>query len=471
MPVENGYETLVCPNGLHVNILRNKTDVVTFRFSVLVGFQNEGDPREAEFCHANEHMAAKYTSTNNKSAAKVTEKLNQLGVLSNASTSIDETSYYMTGPKSSATAMADLFADAFVSPRYDHSIFKNEMLAVQNELSNIMASAWYNYDNEQARILYPGTPLGRSEKERIENVQRLIDRGSDGMEELFDWRRTVYHPARCVVFLTGGLTTTLCRKLVKRLGRMAIPSASGTPAPSAQVDRALLAKAAGEVHQLSNSATGEDFHRLTLVYSSDITSHDFDKTAALQCAESVLGRGLSSRLYQALRGTDGLVYAVTCSFSSHPCHNLPSFLVIEVKFQTHAKYKTAHKTCEEILSRISKVVRVFKTHGPTETEMKTWRKQLEVTSEYFPSVQKALQNAMLTDKYESFMRPQLLYRCITSQNPEYVGCSSEPTHRVVLPSEFNTLKQKISARTCKEVFREVVSTCPIIMRSKSTTKK
>jgi predicted Zn-dependent peptidase len=387
---------------------------------VLLGFQNESEQRLAEFCHANEHMGAKFTSQKYKDGSKLTERLQQLGVRSNASTSVDETSYFMTGPKRSSRAMLDIFLHSIVEPFYDPKLFDSEMRAVENELQNIVASTWYIYENEESKILYPNTPLGRTEEDRIANVRRLRKQGAKGSKELMDWRLGAYKPERCCVFLHGNLERAALHHIRKKLGKMKCGQVIENCPTSRPVSQpTVVTVPPPEIGSM---------HRLTVLRQLPFDGRQLSLKAATSCALSVLGDGLGSRLYRRLRRggeskgeKGGLAYAVTCSATYHKCGNLPSFFYVDVKFQTHETYKT--KTAEEVLRRIQLVLNEFAEKGPTDTEMKTWRTALSVGDAYYSYERNVSQNPLLADNYWEFVRPQLLYADLPETMETFTGCT------------------------------------------------
>lgn len=468
-------------NGVRIYWLPLESEVLTLRFTVLLGFQNEGEQSIAEFCHANEHMAAKFTSKKYKDGSSVTEQLQKLGVQSNASTSISETSYYMTGPSVNQSKMVDIFMNSIFDPVYDKKLFESEMMSVENELQSIISDTWYTYNNAEAKILYPGTPLGRTEEDRIKNIQRLRESKS-GARELMEWRKKTYHPSRCCFFIHGKLDYDELNKIVQGLKKLK-PTSSVVPCPTAD---AIANRAVVTVPKIPSG----NQHRMTVLYQLPFDGRQFGLKSAVSCAVSALGGGLGSRLYQSLRkgtgikgkrGAGGLAYAVICATTFHPCGNLPSFFYVDVKFQTHRMFKTPYATAAEVLRRIKDVLRKFAKTGPTEAEMTTWRAKLKVEKEYVNYYNFLHRAPALADDYWDFVRPQLLYADLDKSLQDFTGCQPKVSDEtadllkrmnmtsnvsgIITPKIYNTHLSSVTASQCQTVMAKILQSNPIIVKT------
>ncbi len=293
-------ETYTLKNGLKVVLV----DTQAFPSLTTLLFVGAGSRYENEknngIAHFFEHMAFK-GSKKYPSAQILAEIVEGQGGIFNAFTSDDHTGYYVKSPAEDAGTIVDVIGDMI-----QHPLLKEEEL--QKEKGVIVQEINMYEDLPQRRVyelfenlLYPTNPLGYDIIGTKENVTSFTKKTfSDYMSEL-------YHPNNAVLTLAGGLTAKSLNRdlsyykdvIEKRFSawkqKDTIPGI--TEVEESQNEPALLVK-----HKKSEQA------HMCFGYRS-IKRTD-KKKYALGILTSVLGSGMSSRLFREVREKRGLCYSV-----------------------------------------------------------------------------------------------------------------------------------------------------------------
>jgi predicted Zn-dependent peptidase len=444
--MKNSLTTL--PNGLRVIRVPSSVSFLYLEFDVLLGFLNETPVQQKtglttmEFCHCNEHMAAKYTSSANQDAAKVSETLDSKGISSNAFTTLDHTGYFMQGHSDCATTMVNIFGNSFAHPHYDTKIFESEMQAVTNELSNISSDNWYMFKLARRIAMYGGglNPLAVPETSKIENVVKLRAMGAHGMKVLMDWRMACYKPEICCVFVVGRIPQDEFSKLCTLMGAVKasgpIPKAYTHPMPSRSIEA------------VPQQMPKTDIHALTLNFPLDVGVFDFRSKAQISCVCSILAEGLGSRLYRELRTRLGAVYSVNAEWADS-CGNLPSYLVIETKFTARKhKNETIGTTMDLIKKQTLGVLQSLAYSGPTADEMTEWKKRCKLASLYIPGPREEVLLPSLLLGALQFSKEQLLFRGL---RPDLCSRDCTPPEALMTMTSYNRIQMNVKKQDVRKM--------------------
>lgn len=142
-----------------------------------------------------------------------------------------------------------------------------------------------------AEALFPHHPLGREVLGDADTVSAMTP------DEVAEFHRHHYQPGNIVVAAAGDVDHD---RIVERLAaRRRGPAGGGAPARTAPVNSALP--------HLSVERDTEQTHLAVAVAGPD---RDDEDRHAMSIVEHVLGGGMSSRLFQAIREERGLAYSV-----------------------------------------------------------------------------------------------------------------------------------------------------------------
>ncbi|HEY1722525.1 MAG TPA: pitrilysin family protein [Magnetospirillaceae bacterium] len=276
------------PNGMTV-----ATDFVPTVETASVGvWVNAGTRHETPeingVSHMLEHMAFKGTAR--RSARQIAEEIEAVGGYINAHTARDHTAYYAKVLKEDVPLAMDILQDILQYPALDKDeLVREQEVVVQEIAQSIDTPDDIIFDHFQTAA-YPDQPVGRPVLGTAELVRSFTPK------TLGDFIHTHYGPARMVVAAAGNVKHEQVLEMVTRQFTALPPS---TPAPE-QKPRYV----GGEYRET------RDTEQVHLVLGFDaIGSTDPDIYAA-SVLSTLLGGGMSSRLFQEVREKRGLAYTV-----------------------------------------------------------------------------------------------------------------------------------------------------------------
>ena len=267
---------------------------VAISASVAVGSRDETGGHFGS-THFLEHLLFK--GTGRRGQKDISVAFDSVGGSSNAETAKEYTSYYARVQNSALPLAMDLLVDMFTSARIDDSDFTVERTVILEELA-------MNDDDPEdvahealAEALLPDHELGRPIGGTPETIN-AVDRDS-----VFEHYLKHYRPENLVITVAGGASHEEVVELVnKELARVQWHARS-TPNPRrAQFDAAL-----GETDKFRFIEKDVAQANVLLGFQS-IRGND-DARYALGIMNTILGGGMSSRLYQAIREERGLAYS------------------------------------------------------------------------------------------------------------------------------------------------------------------
>jgi predicted Zn-dependent peptidase len=238
--------------------------------------------------HVLEHMAFKGTAR--RSARQIAEEIEAVGGYINAHTARDHTAYYVKVLKEDVPLAMDILQDILQHPALDkEELAREQEVIVQEIAQSIDTPDDIIFDHFQWAA-YPDQPVGRPVLGTAELVRSFTPK------TLGDFIRTHYGPKRMVVAAAGNLKHEQVMEMVTRQFTALPPS---TPAPERK-----SAYVGGEYRE------ERDIEQVHLVLGFDaIASTDPDVFAG-SVLSTLLGGGMSSRLFQEVREKRGLAYTV-----------------------------------------------------------------------------------------------------------------------------------------------------------------
>jgi zinc protease len=277
-----GVARHVLPNGVTLLVRPSRhapvAAVVTY---VKVGYFDEPD-RVAGMAHLFEHMFFK-GSRRYPDPAAIATAVRRLGGQSNAGTSYDATTYYITVPREGVTAAMEIQADAIASPLFDAEGLKREAEVVIEESNR-------KYDNPPAlameKMFAAAFTQHRMRRWRIgsDEVLRNIRR-----DDLLQFYETLYRPENLIVSVVGDVDVPAVVATAQRTyGALPRGAVRREPGPGEPPQTAL------RVATLSG-----DIQHALLTVGFHVPGVNHTDTAALEVLATLLGQGRGSRLYPA----------------------------------------------------------------------------------------------------------------------------------------------------------------------------
>ena len=238
--------------------------------------------------HFLEHMAFKGTKRRNAQA--IAEEIESAGGEINAATGMETTTYYARTLKNDWPLAMDILADIFTSSVLDEDEMERERDVILQEI----AAAKDQPDDlvfELAQAAaYGGHPLGRS----ILGTEELVKTMT--REQMLAWRDRNYWASRMVVCGTGNVEhAAFVKEAERHFGHLPQGHMPQRQPPHFGAEAMTEQKPLDQTH---------------LVLSFPAPNYRDPRVYQLQVMASILGGGMSSRLFQEVREKRGLCYSV-----------------------------------------------------------------------------------------------------------------------------------------------------------------
>ncbi|MDR0626252.1 MAG: insulinase family protein [Bifidobacteriaceae bacterium] len=276
-------------------------------FWVVVGSRDEA-PGQHGSTHFLEHLLFKGTAT--RSAQAIAAAFDAVGGDFNAATAKESTCYYARVLGSDAPLAIELLADMLTSSVLDRLDFENERGVILEELAMNQDDPADVAHEAFAAAVYGGHPLGRPIGGRPEDI-RAVSRDS-----VWDHYQRHYRPWNLVVTATGRLEHEAVVEAVSAAltaGGWGLESfGPHEPTPLRPTSPAVALPSTGQIVSLGRSVEQAQ----VLIGCEGLNATD-ERRHALAVLGSVLGGGMSSRLFQEIREKRGLAYSTYCFTSSH----------------------------------------------------------------------------------------------------------------------------------------------------------
>ncbi|MFN8616409.1 MAG: pitrilysin family protein [Dehalococcoidia bacterium] len=280
------------PNGLRVVTGEMPhTRSATVSMYVGAGSRYERD-EEAGLSHFLEHMLFKGASRR-PTAREISEAIESVGGMHNAATDREVTVYYAKVPHTAAMETIDILADMIREPIMDGGELEKERAVILEELASVEDSPGELASILIDETLWPKQPLGRNVGGTPESVSALP------LSAVNAYFRRQYVPENTVLTVAGNVRHEEVVGAAERwLGDMP-RTAPGAWFPVASRNGA---------RRLALKEKQTEQAHICVAYPSVSLSHP--DRFAVDLLSTVLGEGMSSRLFLELREERALVYDV-----------------------------------------------------------------------------------------------------------------------------------------------------------------
>lgn len=296
----------VLPNGMRLIIQEHRAaDVVALYLFVGVGGRDEA-PDELGFSHFQEHMLFKGTDT--QGPGFVDLEVEGVGGRSNASTSLDDTFYYLVLPVGETAKGIRLLADMAFRSKFDP-------VELNRERDVIFEEARIETDNPRTALVrglyglvFRDHPYGRSILGTPETMRAAT------RERVYGYYKRHYVPENMALVVVGPVIPEAVRGAVEEtFGRVPATGYQRAPVPGPRPQAGGIGREAERPEQQAYLAFGWLGPRA-----------DDPNGFAVDLLASILGGAESSRLAKTLRDRDRLVSSITMSYSALPAGGLVS---------------------------------------------------------------------------------------------------------------------------------------------------
>ncbi len=289
------YHITTLPSGLRAATeTLPGMESVTVAVSVAVGARYE-NTNEGGLSHMLEHMAFK--GTKRRSALAIAEEMDMAGGNMNAYTSMESTVYHIRVLKNDLPLAVDMLADILQNSVFDEKELERERQVILQEIA-------MHYDTPDDLILdhfsetaYPEQAIGRSILGLPEQVQRYSN------EDLIRYIGKHYNTSSMVITAAGNIEHEDFARLVSEHFTTLPVSPRTTPATA--------------IYTGGDRRTERKLEQLHMMLGFEGVSFNHSDYYTLQVMATILGGGMSSRLFQEIREKRGLAYTVQAFVSSY----------------------------------------------------------------------------------------------------------------------------------------------------------
>ncbi len=238
--------------------------------------------------HLLEHMAFK--GTGSRSSLEIAEAIENVGGDLNAATSIEHTGYFARVLKDDVVLAADILADILQNSTLDEGELAREKQVIVQEIGAARDNPDDHVFDLFQEAAYPTQPIGRTILGTVDSVRQF------NPDTIRKYMRRNYVGDRMVIAAAGNVDHDgLVRVAEQRFAELA---PNGAPDPQRAEYQG------GEERLIS------DHEQAHIVLGFEGRAYNSDGFYAAQVLASILGGGMSSRLFQEIRERRGLCYSV-----------------------------------------------------------------------------------------------------------------------------------------------------------------
>ncbi|MBI2855906.1 MAG: insulinase family protein [Chloroflexi bacterium] len=315
------YQKTVTKSGLRILTAQMPhTQSVSICFYVGAGSRYE-TLEEAGISHFVEHLCFKGTRSR-PTAKEISEAIEGVGGMANAATDRELTTYWCKVPSRHFRLALDVLVDVLQNALFDPVEVEKERQVILEELSMTYDIPSYRADLLIDEVMWPDHPLGRDVGGTKESVQGIT------REMLCDYLQRQYTAPNLVVSIAGNVSH---QEAVDALSgyfpdgssyepHSWIPVEDGQSAPMMKIERRKTEQA-----------------HICIAVKGLSSSHP--DRYAMDLLNTVLGEGMSSRLFLELREKQGLAYDIhTTATHLRDCGSLITYAGVEPKNAKRAIY-------------------------------------------------------------------------------------------------------------------------------------
>lgn len=326
---------ITLPNGVRI-LTEHVPAVSSAALGIWVGTgSREEKASENGAAHFIEHMLFK--GTNQYCAREMAQRMDAIGGQVNAFTTKECTCFYARALNSHLREAADILCGMFFDAKFAEEDVQTERGVILEEIGMYADDPADLVMERMSAVIYKGSALGRPILGKRATLEKMSG------QWLKEYKRTHYSPDRVVVALAGSFEDSFVEELKDRFSAMEPGSLEKSKAVTYHPALTLKRKATEQNHLL-----------LAFPSISDVDPRRF----AMQLLSSILGGGMSSRLFQEVREQRGLCYNIYTYGSGY--QEVGTF---------HIYAALGKETEQQALAAIRETVERFTQEGVSQAEL------------------------------------------------------------------------------------------------------
>jgi predicted Zn-dependent peptidase len=345
MTAGSGYQKTVLENGIKVI-----TEQIPYLKSVSIGvWVNAGSrdelPNENGISHFIEHVLFK--GTERRTAFDIAKEIDSVGGTLNAFTGREYTCFYGKVIDKNLPLAMDLLSDIFLHPLMDPKDVEKERMVILQEIKMVEDTPDDYVHDLFNRVCWGNHPLGFPILGTSNTVQ------SFKRDEVYHFFKENYQPERMIICAAGNLQH---QEVVDLIG-----------ATFGQIPKAKKNRERVRPHPISTTNFWKrDLEQVHFCLGTKGLQHNHSLRFACYVLNTVLGGGMSSRLFQEIRENRGLAYSV---YSYLPTYIDAGLVVVYAG--------TSEESLEEVIGLVLKQFERLKTDPLKGEELKNAKEQLK----------------------------------------------------------------------------------------------
>lgn len=292
------------PNGLRI-VMMPQPDAPTATVLILVGTGSKYETKkESGLSHFLEHMYFKGT-TLRPSARSISEALDRLGAVSNAFTSQEYTGYYAKGNPKHVNMFVDILSDIYLHSTFPEKEIEKEKGVIVEEINMYEDMPHHKIWDLLFALMYGDQPAGWSVAGTKENVVGF------SRKDFLRYQKEHYTASNTIIAVSGAFDAQDILNVVKKSFK--VISNGKTKSKKKIIDKQTASQA-----KVFNKTT--DQAHIAIAFRSIPLQHP--DAAAVSLLATILGGGMSSRLFLELREELGAAYYVRAEQDSFTDHGM-----------------------------------------------------------------------------------------------------------------------------------------------------
>ncbi|MFO0955762.1 MAG: pitrilysin family protein [Candidatus Saccharibacteria bacterium] len=268
------------------------TDSVTVQISFGAGGRYEDLSTEYGVSHFLEHLLFK-GSQKYPTAKIISEKIDGVGGYMNAYTTEEMTSYYIKVPQQHFELALDVLADITLHPLFDPTEIDRERGVILEEMNVYLDDPGQHVFDLVGGLLWPEDPLRTNVIGTAEIIRHLP------REVIAGYHAALYTLDNAIVSVAGNVPLARVEQAIEAGFSSATPARARQAVPTR-----------GPLSQRRTHVYSQETNQSHLVLSGRAIPLRHPDEPAFRVLTSLLGSGMSSRLFMSVREEKGLAYTI-----------------------------------------------------------------------------------------------------------------------------------------------------------------
>lgn len=292
----------VLQNGLRILTVPMPTlESVTVCVWVKTGSRNE-EKKLNGISHFLEHMAFK-GSKKRPTAREISEVIDSIGGEFNAGTGKEYTNFYVKCGVNNIEVAFDILSDMIINPILDPKEIEREKGTIIEEIKMYEDTPMMKIGDVFEQLIYKGNSLGWEIAGNEKSVRSIV------RDDFVSYRKAQFYPENMLVAVSGGVT----QKEVNDLSKKYFSDLKKLDTRKSHVFDKF--KATQSVPQIKLHSKKKEQAHFIMGFLAD--GKDYKNKYAQTVLATIIGSGMSSRMFLEVRERRGLAYAVRTSMDRY----------------------------------------------------------------------------------------------------------------------------------------------------------